>query len=73
MQKKSLLAITFALTIASALITSCNKTDDWTCTCTKDGNVVYKTVAHDAKKKTEKEACDKMEQEITGAKCSLSK
>ncbi|OJV55767.1 MAG: hypothetical protein BGO31_16870 [Bacteroidetes bacterium 43-16] len=52
---------------------SCNKTASWQCTCTKDGDIVYKTIAHDAKKKNEKAACDKMEQEITGAKCELSK
>lgn len=74
MQNKPLLIITaMALSIASVFATSCNKTASWQCICTKDGDTVYQTIAHDAKKKNEKAACDKMEQEITGATCKLTK
>lgn len=54
----------FLLSSAVFFIVSCNKKRDWTCTCMKDGAVVYKTVAHDAKKKGEKAAAKKWKQKF---------
>lgn len=71
--RKLLTTISF-LAITGFFVASCNKRANWECTCTKDGDIVYQTTTlYDAKKKTEKIACEKMEQEIEGAKCKLRK
>lgn len=71
MQKK-ILFIT-ATVLATAFITSCNKTANWKCTCIKDGKTVYEAVSNNTKKKSARKSCEMMEQEFTDAKCSLSK
>lgn len=70
--RKTLTTISL-LAMTGFFFASCNKTADWTCTCEKDGEIVFKSQAYDVKKKGEKEACDKMEQEINGATCKLTK
>lgn len=70
---KKIIATLVLISMTGFFFASCNKTGDWQCTCEKDGAIVYNYTASGTKKKDESKDCKRLEEEITGASCKLTK
>lgn len=61
------------ISITGFVVTSCNKTANWQCTCTIGPEVVFQSVSTDTKKNDEKKFCNEKEKQFSGANCKLTK
>lgn len=69
---KKLITTAMLSAFAGLFFMSCNKTGQWKCTCTRDGETVYDELSETMKKNEAKEGCQNLEQELQ-ATCKLSK